>query len=115
MSKKLDRARKKTEQIADNQDMSEKEKNLTMKSVYKRAGLLGKKKADVKYVVSKKGQRGKQSKYSGPVKLVDKRLKKDRNFNKKGSKMQGNKNGKPTRNEKPQKKGKSKSRGGFKK
>ena len=106
----MDRARKKTEQIADNEDMSTKEKNLTMKSVYKRAGLLGKKKVETKYVVSKKGQRGKQSKSQGPVKLVDKRLKKDMkaSFNKrnqKGNKKAGNKNGKPTM-QKPGKKGK---------
>ena len=95
-----------------------------MKSVYKRAGLLAKKKPDVKYVVSKKRQRGKQSKYAGPVKLVDKRMKMDMRGGGNIGKT-GNKNGKPTRNT-PQKKkggkgkggskgGKGGSKGGFKK
>ncbi len=113
MSKKLDRARKKTEQISNNTDMTEKEKNLTMKSVYKRAGLLAKKKPEVKYVVSKKGQRGKQSKYSGPVKLVDKRMKMDKRGG--GNIKNGNKNGKPTKNTPQKKKGAKSGRGGFKK
>lgn len=107
VSKKLDRARKKTEAISDNTDMTEKEKNLSMKAVYKRAGLLGKKKTDIKYVVSKRGHRGKQTKgKTGPYKLVDARLKKDKNFKKKSgaNKLAGNKNGKPTKQTKQTKK-----------
>ena len=82
--------------------MTDKEKNLTMKSVYKRAGLLSKKKVDVKYVVSKRGQRGGAKGQKGPYKIVDKRMKKDKMFNKKangkkGNKLAGNKNGKPTK------------------
>ena len=81
----MDRARKKTEKISDNTDMTEKEKNLSMKAVYKRAGLLTKKKPETKYVVSTKGKRGKQTKFKGPVKLVDKRMRKDKSFNRPGS------------------------------
>lgn len=93
MTKKLDRARKKAEVIADNMDMSEKERSREIKQVYKKAGLLGKKKVDVKYVVAKKGVRGRVTAKSkgikGPYKVVDKRLKKDK-FKTKNSKAKHN-------------------------
>lgn len=44
MSKKLDKARVKAEAIAENMDMTDKERSKEIKQVYKRAGLLGKKK-----------------------------------------------------------------------
>lgn len=82
MWKKTENARKKAEAVSDNQDMTDKERSSTIKSIYKRAGLISKKKADVKYVVAKKGLRGKALAKSkgikGPYKVVDKRLKKDR-------------------------------------
>jgi len=95
MSKKLDRARKKAETISDNVDMTDKERSREIKSVYKRAGLLAKKAIDIKYVVSKKGGRGARpgkGTQKGPYKLVDKRQKKDKSFQRKMNK----KLGKPT-------------------
>jgi AdoMet-dependent rRNA methyltransferase SPB1 len=68
--------------LSENQDLTDKERNREIKSIYKRAGLLSKKKIDIKYVVSKKGGRGKRpamgQKEKGPYRLVDKRLKKDK-------------------------------------
>ena len=68
--------------MSENQDLTDKERNREIKSIYKRAGLLSKKKVDIKYVVSKKGGRGKRpamgQKEKGPYRLVDKRLKKDK-------------------------------------
>lgn len=91
MSKKLDKARKKAENISDNIDMSEKERSREIKQVYKKAGLLGKKKADIKYVVTKKGVRGRVAArlkgIKGPYRVVDRRMKKDkmRNLNAKSN------------------------------
>ncbi len=88
----MNRARKKAESLSENQDLTDKERNREIKSVYKRAGLLAKKKTDIKYVVSKKGGRGKRpamgQKEKGPYRLVDKRLKKDKVPMKKKMKMQ---------------------------
>jgi AdoMet-dependent rRNA methyltransferase SPB1 len=102
MSKKLDRARKKAETISDNTDMTDKERSREIKQVYKKAGLIGKKKAEVKYVVAKKGVRGRVAAkgIKGPYKVVDRRLKKDRvsmrRAANKGSKGKGKgKGGKP--------------------
>jgi AdoMet-dependent rRNA methyltransferase SPB1 len=82
LTKKLEKARKKAEVLSDKPDMTESERNKEIKSIYKKAGLLAKKKTDIKYVVSKKGFRGKQVAKSkgvkGPYKMVDKRLKKDK-------------------------------------
>jgi AdoMet-dependent rRNA methyltransferase SPB1 len=80
MSKKLDKARKKAENISDNVDMTDKERQREIKQVYKKAGLLAKKKVDVKYVIAKRGVRGKVAAkgIKGPYKVVDRRLKKDR-------------------------------------
>ena len=88
MSKKLDKARRKTEAIGENLEMTDKERQKEIKNVYKRAGLLGKKKADVKYVVAKRtaGKRGVAGKIKGPYKVVDQRLKKDKRAAKKGKK-----------------------------
>ena len=80
MSKKLDRARKKAESLSNNEDMTDKERSREIKSIYKKAGLISKKKVEVKYVVGKKGQRGKQAAkgVKGPYRVVDRRLKKDK-------------------------------------
>lgn len=82
MWKKTESARKKAEAVSDNTDMTDKERSQQIKSIYKKAGLLSKKKIDVKYIVAKKGLRGKALAKSkgvkGPYKVVDKRLKKDR-------------------------------------
>lgn len=89
MSKKLEKARKKSEKITDNPDMTQKERNKEIKQVFKRAGLIGKKKAEVKYVVARKnnGRRGANTKgIKGPYRVVDKRLKKDKKAMKKQSK-----------------------------
>lgn len=93
ISKKLDRARKKAESISDNVDMSEKERSREIKQVYKKAGLLGKKKVDVKYVVAKKGVRGRvlAKGIKGPYKVVDRRMRKDKRNLKASAKMKGNK------------------------
>ena len=78
--------------MSENQDLTDKERNREIKSIYKRAGLLSKKKVDIKYVVSKKGGRGKRpamgQKEKGPYRLVDKRLKKDKVPMKKKMKQQ---------------------------
>ena len=93
MSKKLETARKKAEGVGDNPDMTDKERSSTIKAIYKRAGLLGKKKAEVKYVVAKKGARGRElakaKGIKGPYKVVDSRMKKDMRNERKAAK--GNK------------------------
>jgi AdoMet-dependent rRNA methyltransferase SPB1 len=81
LSRKLESARKKAEGVSENLDMTDKERSSTIKSIYKRAGLLGKKKPEVKYIVAKKGTRGrtlaKSKGIKGPYKVVDGRMKKD--------------------------------------
>lgn len=79
MSKKMDKVKRKTESISDNVDMSDKERSREIKQVYKKAGLISKKKVDVKYIMAKKGVRGRTlaKGVKGPYKVVDKRLKKD--------------------------------------
>lgn len=90
MAKKMDKVRKKTEVIADNMDMTDKERNREIKNIYKKAGLISKKKVEVKYVVAKKGVRGRVTAKSkgikGPYKVVDRRLKKDKQKMKQQSK-----------------------------
>jgi AdoMet-dependent rRNA methyltransferase SPB1 len=79
--KKLDRARKKAESIADlGEDVTVQEKAQQIKQAYKRAGVLGKRKREVEYVVAKRGV-GKRVKrpagVKGHFKVVDPRMKKD--------------------------------------
>ena len=79
--KKLERARKKAENIADlGEDVTVQEKAQQIKQVYKRAGVLGKRKREVEYVVAKRGV-GKRVKrpagVKGHFKVVDPRMKKD--------------------------------------
>ncbi|GAB1607235.1 pre-rRNA 2'-O-ribose RNA methyltransferase FTSJ3-like [Argonauta hians] len=78
MTKKLQKVRKKAESVTDCVDTSEREKWLKIKEIYKKAGLLTKKKKEVSYVISKKGGGTKGSKPKGPYKVVDRRLKKDK-------------------------------------
>eukprot|EP00795_Rhopilema_esculentum_P015732 gene15732-7027_t len=79
--KKMEKVRKKADTILDTQDVSEKEKMYQIKSIYKNAGLLNKKKVEKKYVVAKKGLAGKRyprpSGVKGLYKVVDPRMKKD--------------------------------------
>ena len=79
--KKLEKARKKVESIADlGGDVTSQEKAQQIKQVYKKAGVLGKRKREVEYVVAKKGV-GKRVKrpagVKGHFKVVDPRMKKD--------------------------------------
>ncbi|XP_077995461.1 pre-rRNA 2'-O-ribose RNA methyltransferase FTSJ3-like [Glandiceps talaboti] len=82
MLKKLTKARKKAEEISDTLDMGDREKAQQIKSLYKKAGLLNKKKkADTAYVVAKKSIASKRVRrpggIKGPYKVVDKRMKKE--------------------------------------
>jgi hypothetical protein len=72
-------------------------------SLYRKYGVIGQKKAEVKYVVSTKSHRGgRPSGVKGPYKVVDKRLKKDKRATKSRSKKQstskGRKQQKPGKN-----------------
>ncbi len=63
-------------------------------SLYRKYGVIGQKKPNVKYVVSKKSQRGgRPAGTKGPYKVVDKRLKKDKRAAKNRSKKQSNNKG----------------------
>ena len=78
--RKLEQVRRKSEVICAPADVSDHEKAQQVRSVYKKAGLLGRKKADVQYVVAKKGM-GKRVRrpagVTGKFKVVDPRMKKD--------------------------------------
>lgn len=79
--RKLEKARKKAESIADlGDDFTAQEKAQQIKQVYKKAGVLGKRKREVEYVVAKRGV-GKRVKrpagVKGHFKVVDPRMKKD--------------------------------------
>ncbi|XP_068563516.1 pre-rRNA 2'-O-ribose RNA methyltransferase FTSJ3 [Cebidichthys violaceus] len=79
MLKKMDQAKKKAEAVVDTVDISEREKNAQLRSIYKKAGL-GKEKREVTYVVSKKGAGRKVRRpagIKGAFKVVDGRMKKD--------------------------------------
>ena len=80
--KKLEKARKKADAINENLEVTDREKWQQIKQVYKKAGLLSAKKKDVKYVVCKKSQSGKRimrpSGVTGPYRVVDGRMKKDK-------------------------------------
>ncbi len=79
--KRMEKARKKVESISDGIDVTDNEKVQQIKQIYKKAGLLGKKKKDVQYVVAKKGLASKRAKRppgtKGPYRVVDPRMKKD--------------------------------------
>ena len=93
--KKLVTARRKAEIICDTGDVTDQEKVRQLKSVYKKAGLMGgRKKQEVKYVVAKKGI-GKRvhrpAGVSGRFKVVDPRMKKDKRAKSKGKGRNRNK------------------------
>merc|ERR1711973_602374 len=79
--KRLEKARKKAEAICDAVDVSEREKMQQIKSLYKKAGVGRKRKAEPQYVVAKKSLAAKRMKspagVKGPYKIVDPRMKKD--------------------------------------
>jgi len=81
MLKKLEKVRKRAEGVLDAADTSTKEKQNEIKGLYKRAGLMKKKREKVTYVVAKKSQAGRNYKrpdgIKGQFKVVDPRLKKD--------------------------------------
>lgn len=79
--RKLTNARKRAEGITETEDMTDHEKMKHIKQIYKKAGILGKKKPEVKYVVAKRGLAGKRpmrpAGVKGPYRQVDPRMKKD--------------------------------------
>lgn len=78
-------------------------------SLYRKYGVIGKKKANVKYVVAKKFQGGKArpSSGKGPYKVVDKRLKKDKRAAKNRGKNNKNKQANSNKKRKQQRPSKS--------
>uniref|UniRef100_H2YL40 Putative rRNA methyltransferase n=1 Tax=Ciona savignyi TaxID=51511 RepID=H2YL40_CIOSA len=78
--KKMEKARKQAEGVTESTDMSNKEKAAHVKNIYKKAGLLNKKKEHTTYVFAKRGT-GKRVRrppgVSGKFKVVDKRMKSD--------------------------------------
>ena len=94
--RRMEKAKKRAEVITDAENVSEKEKAEQLRTLYKKAGL-SKKRQEVKYVVAKKGLRGKRVPrppgVSGPYKVVDRRQKKDNRSKtvKKRAKRKGNK------------------------
>lgn len=98
MLKKFEKARKKAEAVSDTVDVTQHEKMEQIKQIYKKAGLLGKKKREVQYVVAKKGLRGKRARptgVKGHYRMVDPRMKKDTRA--RNAKMQKQKKGKRRR------------------
>ncbi|XP_034003165.1 pre-rRNA 2'-O-ribose RNA methyltransferase FTSJ3 [Trematomus bernacchii] len=79
MLKKMDQTKKKAEAVCNTIDISEREKNAQLKSIYKKAGM-GKEKRELTYIVSKKGAGKKVRRpagVKGTFKVVDGRMKKD--------------------------------------
>ena len=78
---RLMKAKKRAEGVVDTEDMTDHEKMRNIKQIYKKAGVLGKKKLEVKYVVAKRGLAGKKAVRPAGVKgvyrQVDPRMKKD--------------------------------------
>ncbi|XP_054458513.1 pre-rRNA 2'-O-ribose RNA methyltransferase FTSJ3 [Anoplopoma fimbria] len=97
MLKKMEQAKKKAEAVVDTVDISEREKNAQLRSIYKKAGL-GKEKREVTYIVSKKGAGKKVRRpagVKGAFKVVDGRMKKDmRGMQRKEQQAKGGKGGK---------------------
>lgn len=85
MMKKMEKARKRIENITDDGDVTDREKVRQIQQAYKKAGVLAKKKKEVEYVVAKKGM-GKRVRrpagVKGRFKVVDPRMKKDKRLNK---------------------------------
>ena len=79
--KRMEKAQKKVENVTDAVDVTDHEKVQQIKQIYKKAGVLGKRKRNVQYVVAKKGLAGKRvgrpAGVKGAFKVVDPRMKKD--------------------------------------
>lgn len=95
MLRKLEKVRKKADGVLEADDVSEREKASQLKGIYKRAGLIGKRKEKVTYVVAKKSQAGKNYKrpdgLKGQYKVVDPRMKKEMRAAKQKEKTKGRK------------------------
>jgi len=93
VAKKMDRAKKKAENILENADIGSREKAAEINKLYKKAAQAGKSK-EVAYVVAKKHKAQKRSQrpagIKGPYKQVDGRMKKD-NAIKRGNAKPGKK------------------------
>ncbi|KAK6190612.1 hypothetical protein SNE40_002440 [Patella caerulea] len=99
-AKKLEKVRRKAEVITEDVDVSEKEKWQQIKQLYKKAGLLKKDKKEVTYVVGKRGVGKRVSRPSGvtgPFKVVDPRMKKDKRKSKMAKKKGGKNNNRKRR------------------
>ncbi|XP_029286432.1 pre-rRNA 2'-O-ribose RNA methyltransferase FTSJ3 [Cottoperca gobio] len=109
MLKKMDQAKKKAEAVVDTVDISEREKNAQLRSIYKKAGL-GKEKREITYLVSKKGAGKKVRRpagVKGAFKVVDSRMKKDmRGMERKEQRAKG------WQRKRRQRKGKGQAKGG---
>lgn len=102
--RKLEKVKRKAEPLVENADLDDKERNKQIKDLYRKYGVIGQKKANVKYVVAKKHQRGTvgSSGAKGPYKVVDKRLKKDKRATKQRNKKKQS-NGKGRKQQRPSK------------
>lgn len=90
-TRKLNKAREKAQVICDTSDVTDQEKVQQIKGIYKKAGLAGQKKQEVKYVVAKKGLGKRVHRppgVSGRFKVVDPRMKKDNRKQKISNKKQ---------------------------
>ena len=100
--RQLAKAKKRAEGIVETEDMTELEKMRHIKQIYKKAGVLGRKKPEVKYVVAKRGLAGKRAVRPAGVKgryrQVDPRMKKDNRTMKLKSKAASKQKGGKKRN-----------------
>uniref|UniRef100_UPI00398F36CF pre-rRNA 2'-O-ribose RNA methyltransferase FTSJ3 n=1 Tax=Pristiophorus japonicus TaxID=55135 RepID=UPI00398F36CF len=91
--KKMEQAKKRAEAVVNTVDISEREKMVQMRSIYKKAGL-GKEKREVTYIVAKKGAGRKVRRpagVKGQFRVVDARMKKDMRKMGKDGKAKGGK------------------------
>ncbi|KAJ8374384.1 hypothetical protein SKAU_G00049640 [Synaphobranchus kaupii] len=95
MLKKMEQAKKKAEAVVNTVDISERERMVQLKSIYKKAGV-GKEKREVTYVVAKKGAGRKVRRPAGVkgiFRVVDGRMKKDMRGLQRKEQRQGGKGG----------------------
>ena len=89
MHKKREKVRKQAESITESDAMSNAEKAAQIKSLYKKAGLLKKKREEKTYVFARRGTGKKVSRppgVKGKFQVVDRRMKKDKRAQLKGNK-----------------------------